>query len=231
MINLRSQLEKGLITFQPVGKKLTESTLKSKVLTPKLALLKQPKGYVEFVEVLDNLEKACAAGEQPPADVLVIDSLTSAIEHFKRLIMHLNAPSDKNTKSQKLEFDHWNTLLANLEELFNTLQSMLGWFKHIIVICHEQTELEKEGDNFVVREILPAIEGSMRGKVGKYFEEAYNLRARQVGKEVVYEILTTPINRYMARTSRSLKSTEPADFSLIFNEEREVKVNETRVGS
>jgi energy-coupling factor transporter ATP-binding protein EcfA2 len=221
MNNLKSQIEHKVVSFQQVGGKLTPSTLRSKILTPKIALLTQPKGYLEFVDIIDNLEKQRTSKEPPPppGDVLVIDSLTSVIEHFKRLIMHLNAPSDKHIKVQQLEFDHWNTLLANLEEIFNTLQVLLGWFKHIIVICHETTDLEREGDNYIVKDILPAIEGSMRNKVGKYFEEAYNTRARQVGKDVVYEVLTVPINKYMARTSRKLEPTEKADFKNLFKEE------------
>lgn len=219
MINLKPLISSGKITYQQVIGKLTLSTLREKVLNPKIALLKQPKGYLEFVSIIDSLEKQLEKNEKPPGDVLVIDSLTSVIEHFKRLIMHLNPPGDKAVKSAKLEFDHWNTLLANLEEILTTLMTFHGWFRHIIVICHEQTEMDKEGDNYVVREILPAIEGSMRGKIGKYFEEAYNLRARQVGKEVVYEVLTAPINKYMARTSRPLASVEKADFSNLFKEE------------
>lgn len=221
MKNLEPLIQSGKITFKEVESKLMESSLRKKATNPKIALAVQPKGYLEIVDYIDKLVEQKEAGLPPPADVFVLDSLTSGIEHFKRLIMHMDPPRPKTTgQMPKLEFDHWSTLLANLEELFTTLQYLHGWFKHIIVICHERQDFERQGDDLILTGILPAIEGSMRDKVGKYFDEVYNVAARQVGKEIHYEVLTRPINKYMARTSRELPAWSEADFSLIFKGER-----------
>jgi adenylate kinase family enzyme len=219
MENIRHLLESNQVTYATLQSKLLPSTLHKKALTPKLALAKQPKGYLEFADLIDNLEALKEKGDPPPADVLVVDSLTTVIEHFKRLVMHMNIPGDVKS-SAKLEFDHWNALLANLEEIFMTLSYLHGWFRHIIVICHERTDTEGTGDSFRVTGILPAIEGSMRDKVGKYFEEVYNLRTRQKGKDVLFECLTKPINLFMARTSRDLSTEVESDFSVIFKGEK-----------
>jgi hypothetical protein len=215
MSNLSALLSSGKITYTPIQSKLLKGTLKMKLKSPEVVLSKQPDGYYEIVNFIDSLEEARDKGEAPPADVLVLDSLTSAIEHLKRLLMYLSKPKMDKALTPKLEFDHWNALLANLEELFVTLAGLTNWFKHIIIICHQQSEVEKQGDNFVITDILPAIEGSMRQKVGKYFPEVYHLEAKQSGSDVKYQILTKPVNKYMARTSMSLDTKEEADFSII----------------
>lgn len=212
MSNIQPLVNSNKVTYELITHKLSPSTLRMKAHKPQLAMAKQPQGYLEFCDKVDHLEELMNKGEQPPADVLVIDSLTSVIEHFKRLVMHMNAPKLAN----KLEFDHWNALLANLEEVFNTLKVLHGWFKHVIVICHERTDTEGMGDSQIVTAILPAIDGSMRNNVGKYFEEVYDLQARQKGKEIIYVALTKPINKYTARTSRDLPVEVPADFGEIF---------------
>lgn len=214
MTLIKPLIESKKLTYTPIQSKLTESTLKNALLAPKAAIAKQPKGYIQIVDFVDNLVSMKDRGDPPPYDVLVFDSLSSSIEHFKRLIMHLDKPNVMN----KLEFDHWNTLLANLEELMTTLQYLHGWLKHIIVIAHEQTDTEKQGDDFVVTGVNPSIQGSMREKIGKYFDEMYNFQTHQVGKEVKYRILTKPLNKRQARTSRSLQIYEECDYSKIFKE-------------
>jgi adenylate kinase family enzyme len=224
MENIKHLLDEGKITYTPIRAKLMESTLAMKLKNPSVALIKQPKGYLELADIIDGYVEDKDKGENPPSNVLVLDSLTSAIEHCKRLLMHFAKPKSDKILTPKLEFDHWNALLANLEELLTTLQYLHGWFKHIIVICHEKKELEKQGDEFVVTDILPAIEGSMRDKIGKYFEEAYNLQTKQTGKTIEYQVLTQPIGKYMARTSRDILTYEVADFSIIFSrKKRETK--------
>jgi dephospho-CoA kinase len=174
-------------------------------LDPQLALIKQPKGYLQFAELIDKLEQAV----EPPegCSVLVIDSLTSLIEHLKRLLLHL-------AKRDKMTFDEWGVLLANLEELFYTLMHLQRLFKHIIVIAHEQIERDEETGRVLA--VLPAIEGGMRNKISKYFSEVYRCDTIETKSGVQYVIHTKPFGRAEARTSLNLEPTTPADFSQLY---------------
>jgi len=213
MENLKPFFKDGLLEVTEVKELLTQAKLATKVKSPRAAIAAQPRGYMRIVEFIDDLVAKMDSGEEPPFDVLVLDSLTSAIEHFKRLLMHLDKPKE----DLRLEFDHWNALLANLEELFTTLQYLHGWLKHIVVIAHERIDYERSGEMASISAILPAIEGSMREKVGKYFGEVYNLQVSQVGTKVERRVLTQPIRKYVARTSRDLETFEVADFSVILS--------------
>jgi len=209
MMNIHHLVESGMIQVIPITEKLTESTLEKKVLHPNLALLKEPKGYLSIVREIDKLEQLTEPHE---CQVFVLDSLTSSVEHLKRLISHLN-------KKTKFSFDEWGDLLANLEELFYSLMRLQNIaFKHVIVLAHEMTE--KDEDTGSIISILPAIEGSMRNKVGKYFAESYRTVV-EVNKqgEAKYFIHTKPMNKAEARTSRDLPPIVGADFSIIFKEE------------
>lgn len=229
MLNLKPLIDKGLLTYVQVKSKLSSSTLHQKLKNPKLSLLKEPKGYLELVDIIDSLEKEMDDNPEVKKEdtVLVLDSLTSGIEHFKRFALHLACSGAKF--ANKMAFDDWSLLLGNLEELFSSLRRLCistdmegnktGYFKHVIVICHEMSETEKQGDEFVITDILPAIEGSMRNKVGMYFEEVYRLRTRKVGTDFKYEVTTHAVDKTMARTSRDLPIYVNADFVDIFKEE------------
>jgi hypothetical protein len=69
-------------------------------------------------------------------------------------------------------------------------------------------------------EILPMIDGSMRYKIGKDFEEIYHtiVDVPKVGKPH-YKVVTVPMDRCEARTSRPLEMIEEADFSILFSDE------------
>lgn len=92
-------------------------------------------------------------------------------------------------------------------------------FKHVIIIAHEQTEIDEESGRITA--ILPAIQGSMRNKVGKYFEEVYYTTcvASKAGPPK-YLVTTKPIDKCIARTSRALDTIEDADFATLFKEEK-----------
>jgi hypothetical protein len=196
------ELRNNLVIW-PIEQRLLEGSLKTKVLQPHLALIKQPKGYLQFAELIDKLEQAA----EPPegCSVLVIDSLTSLIEHLKRLLLHL-------AKRDKMTFDEWGILLANLEELFYTLMHLQHLFKHVVVIAHEQVERDEETGRILA--VLPAIEGSMRNKVSKYFSEVYHCDTIETKTGIQYVIHTKPFNKAEARTSLNLEPVMPADFTI-----------------
>jgi len=216
MINLKPLLDSGKIEIIPLEEKLTEVSLKQRILTPSVAFAKQPKGYLKFCEYVTEFENMIAKGKQfDEPTVLALDSLTSLLEHLDRLVSALQ-------KKDHFTFDEWDIVLTNLEEMFWTLIRLQKLFKHVIVICHEQVERDEDSGRIIA--VLPAIRGSMRTKVGKYFEEIYSCFVEMdASKKAHYKVLTKAINKTISRTSRSIDTIEEADFSVLFKEEKSGK--------
>lgn len=210
MVNLKPLLDTGQIMVQTINAKLAQVSLKERILTPQIALAKRPLGYLEFCDIITSFEKMLDQGTPHECQVLVIDSLTSLLEHLHRLISFLQ-------KKDKFTYDEWGLLLTNLEEFFYTMMRLQKLFKHVIIIAHEQTEIDEESGRITA--ILPAIQGSMRNKVGKYFEEVYYTAcvASKTGPPK-YLVTTKPIDKCIARTSRALDTVEDADFATLFKE-------------
>ena len=222
MHNLQHYIKDGSLVIQSIKSPLIDSSLRDRVkgivkvgnsfgMNP---LTKQPKGYNEFVDIIDGLSKLNQEGKKDPDGCTVLvapDSLTVLLEHLKRLLLFL-------TNKGKFERDHWDAWLSNLEELFHTLNSLHGMYKHVIVIAHEQ--IDRDEDTGRVIGIYPAIAGSMRFKVGDYFNEIYHTMV-DVPKEgpPVYYVETRSVNKAEARTSRQLDTEEESDFAVLFKEE------------
>lgn len=212
MENIRPSVESGKIQVTPIRSKLTDSSMRESILTPKVGLTKQPKGYLEICDAISEYEAMFARGEAPTEQVLVKDSLTSMIEHMKRLIAHIQGKSH-------FTYDEWAIVLSNLEEYFYTMKGLLKTpdrvgFEHVIIIAHETTERD---DTTGKVQTLPYIEGQMRHKVGKYFEEMYYCQV-EVPKAglPVYKVLTVSTDRYTARTSRNIPVWIESSFRAIF---------------
>jgi len=212
MINLKKQIDAGMIQTTPIDAKLTETTLRERIKTPQKAFNREPKGYLHFCDIISSLEELIEKGEKHECQVLVIDSLTSLLEHLDREISFLS-------KKDHFTFDEWDILLTNLEEMFYTLIRLQGLFKHVIVIAHEQAVVDETTGK--VQAYLPAIKGSMRNKVGKYFEEIYHIdcEVNKTNGKAEYKVLTKATGKYEARTSRPLDLYMPADFGILFAEE------------
>ena len=211
MVNLASLLDSGDIQVKTIEAKLTEVNLKQRIMTPKVAIVKQPKGYLEFCDIITDLENMADNGEKHECNVLVVDSLTALLEHLDRLISHLQ-------KKSHWTFDEWAILLTNLEEFFYTMMKLQEVFKHVIIIAHDQTD--KDEDTGRVLDVLPQIKGSMRYKAAKYFEEVYvtTVDVKRTG-EAKFQVLTKPVDKCHARTSRTIPTVEVADFGVLFKEE------------
>jgi len=211
MYNLKDLVDSGMVTVTPIKAKLTETDMKQAIMHPKLAHLKQPQGYLELCDIISELEEE-AEKENPQVDeqVLVVDSITSMTEHIKRLICHVQGKSH-------FTYDEWAIILSNLEEFFYTMKGLLKIFKHVIIISQEMTERDEITGKV---QCLPWIEGSMRGKVGKYFEELYHCSCEvpKVGS-AIYKVLTKETDTYIGRTSRDLPTHAEADFSILFKDE------------
>jgi len=224
MYNLQPFIEDGSWIIQPIKAPLLDSGLRDRVKSIVLTggsfgmnpPSKQPQGYLEFVDIIDNLSKLNQEGKKDPDGCTVLvapDSLTILLEHLTRLLLFL-------TKKGKFERDHWAAWLSNLEEIFHTLQSLQGMYKHVIVIAHEQ--VDRDEDTGRVVGIYPQIAGSMRYKVGDYFTEIYHTKVDVPAEgPPVYYVETRPVGKAEARTSRQLDTEEESDFAVLFKEELE----------
>ena len=217
MINLRGLLDSGDIVVKTIEAKLTEVNLKQRILTPKVALVKQPKGYLEFCDLISEFESMIDKDMTYDCQVLVIDSITALLEHLDRLISHLQQKKSSGKKDH-WTFDEWAILLTNLEEFFYTMLRLQKLFKHVGVIAHVQTEKDETSGR--VLDVLPQIKGSMRFKAAKYFEEVYltHVEASKAAPPK-FQVITKPIGNCHARTSRDIPTICDADFSVLFKEE------------
>ncbi len=227
MQNIQPFIKAKSLIIQPILSPLTDTSLRDRVTrvinTAKEFSLappsRQPKGYLEFVDIIDSLSKLNQEGKKDPDQCTVLvapDSLTTLLEHLKRLLLFMS-------KKGKFTFDEWAAWLSNLEEIFHTIQALQGMYKHIIITAHEMTE--RDEDTGRVTGIYPLIEGSMRYKVGDYFNEIYHCLV-DVPKEGPprYYVETRSVNKAEARTSRELETSEESDFTKLFKEELKAKV-------
>lgn len=231
MRNLTKVLTSENSEIWTIDSPLVEGTMRSRVLAPKV-ISKQPRGYLEICDILDGLEEQRVQGMAPPGDVLVVDSLSSMLEHLDRLMKFISG-------KDHFEFGEWASWKSYIEEFFYKMINLQyaytppteemtddegeyekdkeRWFKHIIIIAHEMTERD---DITGKVEVLPMIDGSMRHKVGKFFEEMYHTEVSISNSgTATYQVLTKATDRYEARTSRDLKIREPSDYSILFADE------------
>jgi energy-coupling factor transporter ATP-binding protein EcfA2 len=208
MMNIQHLLKTGQVKVVTMQATLVEGSLKDRILTPKMPPRKQPQGYLEFVAFVTKLqEEVKQDAEKYKNTVLVIDSATTLFSHMRRLILQVQGRG-------AMEIQDWGIILSNLEELFSVLFTLP--FKHVILIAHDQAER----DELIGKvEIKPLIDGQMKNKVGLYVEEMYYMQPEITKDKAVYQVMTKPVGRVtQVRTSRNLKTYEPADFSLIFKE-------------
>lgn len=210
MVNLKPLIDSGKITVWEPQAKLLESTLKERVMAgPAKPPSKQPKGYLEVVEAINEAEVKPLPNASKT--VIVLDSLTRVLDHFKRFLLHLR-------QKGHLEFAEWDFVLANLEELFDGFFSMGSIYAHVIIICHDMLDKDEISGRTIIK---PLIQTKMRDKAGSYVEEMYYTEVAVSGKgDVKYQVLTKPLGRIsQARTSRDLPNRVEADFSAIFKDE------------
>ena len=208
MVNIQPLIQAGKVEVVTLKSSLVEGSLKDRILTPKAPPRKQPQGYLEFIAFITHLqEEAKKDSSQWEKTVLVVDSATTLFSHLRRLILQVQGRG-------AMEIQDWGIILSNLEELFTVLWTLP--FKHVILIAHDQAER----DELIGKvEIKPLIDGQMKNKVGLYVEEMYYMVPEITKDKATYQILTKPVGRItQVRTSRNLKTYEPADFGVIFKE-------------
>lgn len=208
MVNIQPLVNSGKVVITTLKSNLVEGNLKDRILKPKLPPVGQPQGYLEFVSFVTKLQEKAkdpTNNEWFQSRVLTVDSSTTLFAHMRRLILQVQGRG-------AMEIQDWGIILSNLEELFTALFALP--FAHVILIAHDQTER----DELVGKvEVKPLIDGQMKNKVGAYVEEMYYMSPEITKDKSTYQILTKPLGRItQCRTSRDLKTYEPADFSIIF---------------
>lgn len=206
MENIKEWIEKGLLHIFPIEAKLIEDNLRARTLKPDGKPLTQPKGYLDVVDLVTKWEKEPPEGAEKA--VVVTDSMSRVEEHMKRLLSYLSVEAG---------FATFRVMKSNYEELFSAFYNLP--FRHQIMIFHSQVE---EDQITGMKQFKPLLDGQTKDKIGKDVEEMYFLKLDATTKGTEYKIVTKPVGRVQqARTSRNLKTEEPADFSIIFKEDKQ----------
>lgn len=172
----------------------------------------QPKGYLQFVELVENLQKNSymytVEGTAPvQVGSFVLDSYTTMQEHLKRLIT-----SSNNRSAMSLPL--YGVLLANLEEVNNTL---IRFPINVLILAHQKVDKDELTGKIRYKIFC---EGQMSDKIGKEFEEIYYMQKTIVGAgasaTAKYEMMTIGDGMRDCRTSRKLGALVEPDFCKIY---------------
>ena len=153
---------------------------------------KKPQGYEKLVNVTNEL----LLTKQLPYDVIVLDSLTAAAEHWQSLLMYTHKVS---FMTERL----WGIYLAGLKEY---IDGFLQLPCKRIVICHDKSVVDEDTK---FERIRPSIAGQLGNNLTRYFTEAYYFLGRD--RSGAYKIQTVTDSRIAARTSRGLEPQLIAD--------------------
>ena len=211
MTNLEARLKTGEIIQWAITDPLSEMTLtRLASINPKPGTKiaqQRPKGYMHLATMIETLVDNDCVIEHQGAKVrvksVVLDSYTSMSEHLKRLLMAANQTS---TMTQPL----FGAALTNYETINNTLLRLKA---NVLFIAHEKANK----DDLTGRiSYLPLIDGQMKDKIGKDFEEVYYLEKTIRGDVASYEMLTVGSAMKACRTSRVLPARVPPNFKEIY---------------
>lgn len=157
---------------------------------------KRPQGYEKLVNVTNELLTLALKKEPLLYDVIVLDSLTAAAEHWQSLLMYTHKVS---FMTERL----WGIYLAGLKEY---IDGFLQLPAKRIVICHDKSVVDEDTK---FERIRPSIAGQLGNNLTRYFTEAYYFLGRD--RSGAYKIQTVTDSRISARTSRGLEPTLIAD--------------------
>jgi hypothetical protein len=207
MVNAEDKLKSGEVIQWAINEPLASVSLSTMAnFDPKPAAkvsMSRPKGYVQLAEMIDKLVATGCVIDGKKIATVVLDSYTSMNEHLKRLLMAANGTT---TMTQPL----YGTALTNFETINNTLLRLPA---NVIFIAHESVDKDELTGKISYR---PLIDGSMKEKIGKDFEEVYYIEKTIQGDSVKFEALTIGNSMKSCRTSRVLPSKVECDFSKIY---------------
>lgn len=192
MLHIQPLIVSGRLRVVPIKSRLSEEGFKSRILHPDRPPQVQPKGWLEFANALGDIDKP----DQPPYDVLIIDSVTRGVEHLTRLISYVN-------KHPVLAERDWGYYMTQLEELIQGVTSQLR-DKAVIFVAHDQEKYREDTEG---RERLEGVNvlvsGQMKSKIGQYFSEVYHFEPLASTRDVLYRVRTRGDRNWLARTSRA----------------------------
>lgn len=207
MVNAEKLLTSGEVVQWAVNEPLTSVTLTQMAnFDPKpgsKVTMAQPKGYIQLASFIDKLVESNCKVNGKQMMTVVLDSYSSMNEHLKRLLMAANGTT---SMTQPL----FGTALTNFETINNTLLRLRA---NVIFIAHEEVDKDELTGRISYR---PLIDGSMKSKIGKDFEEVYYLEKTVIGEQVKFEALTIGNSMKSCRTSRVLPAKVECDFSKIY---------------
>lgn len=214
MANMQSKIKSGEVIQWALNEPLAEVSLsrlahmsKDEIKPGGNMVVPRPKGYIKLAEMIDTLiASKCVIdvnGKQVKIETVVLDSYTSMAEHLKRLLMAANQTST-------MTLPLYGVQLSNFETLNNTLLSLPA---NVIFIAHQQADKDELTGEISFK---PLIEGQMKEKIGKDFEEVYYLEKKILGDVARYEMLTVGSSMKACRTSRVLPARVVPDFKEIY---------------
>ncbi len=207
MVNSEALLKSKEVIQWAINEPLSEVTLSRLAsIDPGPATkvtMQRPKGYLQLADMIDRLVVSGCMVDGRKIATVVLDSYTSMNEHLKRLLMAANGTST-------MTLPLYGTALINFETLNNTLIRLPA---NVIFICHEQVDKDELTGKITYN---PLIDGSMKNKIGKDFEEVYYLEKTVSGDKVKYEALTVGNSMKSCRTSRVLPAKVEPDFAKIY---------------
>lgn len=171
---------------------------------------KKPMGYERLVSVTNELLRmrgsvTLVAGSESktmdafPYDVVILDTLTSAADHWQRLLMYTHKVS---FMTERL----WGIYLAGLQEYIN---GFLQLPCDRIMIAHEKRNVDEDTKQEAIR---PSVAGQLGNNLNRYFTEAYYFKGRE--RSGVYKLQTITDSRIVARTSSGLSPETIADATV-----------------
>ena len=207
MVSAEAALKSGEVIQWAITEPLSTMTLSRLAsLDPKPATqvtMPRPKGYIQLADMIDKLVESGCVVEGKKIATVVLDSYTSVNEHLKRLLMAANSTT---TMTMPL----YGTILTNFETLNNTLTRLPA---NVIFTAHENVDKDELTGKISYR---PLIDGSMKDKIGKDFEECYYLEKTVIGDKVKFEALTLGNSMKACRTSRVLPAKVSPNFEEIY---------------
>lgn len=222
MKNLEPLVQSGKLSYTQLESGFLEDKLTTRVkMGPKAQIPKMPKGYTELTEMIDKLQNGELLANMPqnidPRQiVLILDGMTRASQHMRRLLRWFKKGADTT-------FHDWDFVKLNYEELLDAIYSLQPKpFSHCVIIAHAQDE--KDELLGAIKEV-PIMDGSTRYHASGFVEECYYTSVKVTGNKVDFQIQTKPSGRIQqARSSRNIDVFMPADMSIILKGENYVPI-------
>jgi hypothetical protein len=231
MINLQPDIKSGNIVVYHMKSRLVQERLGDRALTPHKGLSKEPQGYLEIVNLLNDIMDGVKEVTDRDGQIIqlqgyktyMLDSLSRLVEHMKRLLIYHRTKGrfgkyEENKATEDMNWPSWGSYLSNLEELMDACVKYIP--NNFVCTVHEQhkTSVDPMTKAEVDHGYWPMVDGSMREKLSGYFNEVYCLEGNYTKTDGKKWFMRTAGNKYTARTSLNLKAEVDADLPKLFKD-------------